>query len=49
MWWRVSRSFYSMDSEGLSMKIMHWALIAVFVFACIWASNNVKLISNIVG
>jgi hypothetical protein len=31
------------------MKIMEWFLIGVFVSALIWASNNVKIYSNIVG
>ena len=31
------------------MKLWHTALLVVLIFACIWASNNVKVISNIVG
>ena len=31
------------------MKLYHWALFVVVVFACIWASNNVKFIGNVVG
>jgi hypothetical protein len=31
------------------MKLWHWAGIIVVVFVCIWASNNVTAVSNIVG
>jgi hypothetical protein len=31
------------------MRLWHWALIVVVVFACIYASNNVNAISNVVG
>jgi hypothetical protein len=31
------------------MKLLHWGLVVVVVFACIWASNNVTFVSNIVG
>jgi hypothetical protein len=31
------------------MKFWHTIVIIVVIFACIWASNNVKIIENIVG
>lgn len=31
------------------MKLWHTALIVVLIFACIWASNNITVIGNIVG
>jgi hypothetical protein len=31
------------------MKLYHVAIVLVLVFACIWASNNVPFIGNIVG
>jgi hypothetical protein len=31
------------------MKLWHTAVLIVVVFACIWASNNVKFVQNIVG
>jgi hypothetical protein len=31
------------------MKIWHTVVLIVVVFACIWASNNVQFVKNIVG
>jgi hypothetical protein len=31
------------------MKLMHVVLAVLVVFACIWASNNVTFVQNIVG
>jgi len=31
------------------MKLGHVALAVVLIFACIWASNNVPFVANIVG
>jgi hypothetical protein len=31
------------------MKLYHVALTLVLIFACIWASNNIPFIENIVG
>jgi hypothetical protein len=31
------------------MKLWHTALLVVLVFACIWASNHVSFIQNIVS
>ena len=31
------------------MKLVHLAITIVIVFACIWASNNIKFVANIVG
>jgi hypothetical protein len=31
------------------MKLWHTGILVVLIFACIWASNNINFIENIVG
>jgi hypothetical protein len=46
---RVRPAFSSTKNGGQFMKITHVLLLTVLVFACIWASNNVPFVENIVG
>lgn len=41
--------FFTTFVEVVVHKIWHVVVVAVIAFACIYASNNVKFISNIVG
>jgi hypothetical protein len=31
------------------MRFWHWVTIVVVVFVCIWASNNITAVQNVVG